>query len=140
MIVLPDTPAEPSALEKYLDTLKELKRRKDENKLKYYLPYEKQKEFHFASSTFTERLFSAGNQLGKTWAGAYEMAMHLTGQYPEWWQGRRWNRHIRAMTGSESAELTVRGVQRLLVGSPEDEEQWGTGAIPKDCIIKVSRK
>lgn len=140
MIALPETPAEPSALEKYLETLKELKRRKDENKLKYYLPYEKQKEFHFAGSVFTERLFSAGNQLGKTWAGAYEMAMHLTGQYPEWWTGRKWTKNIRAMAGSESAELTVRGVQRLLVGSPEDEDQWGTGAIPKDCIVKVSRK
>lgn len=110
------------------------------NKLAKYHAYAKQKEFHAAGATFRERLFMAGNQLGKTWAGAFETAMHLTGQYPDWWEGRRFNYAIRAMAGSESAELTRKGVQRLLLGPPELREAWGTGAIPYDCLRDTSMK
>ncbi len=82
----------------------------------------------------------ASNQTGKTWAGASEMAMHLTGRYPPWWNGYRFNRPIRAMAGSESVELTKKGVQRLLLGNPETPENWGTGTIPKDALINTSPK
>ena len=57
-----------------------------ENRLDLYQPYAKQREFH--DLAMRERLLMAGNQLGKTWAGAFEMAMHLTGRYPDWWTGR----------------------------------------------------
>jgi hypothetical protein len=39
-----------------------------------------------------ERLLMAANQVGKTLAGAAEAAFHLTGRYPDWWEGRRWER------------------------------------------------
>jgi len=110
------------------------------NKLATYAPYAKQQEFHAAGSQFRERLFMAGNQLGKTWAGAFETAMHLTGRYPDWWTGTRFPYAIRSMVGSESAELTRKGVQRLLLGPPEIKEEWGTGAIPHDCLRDTSMK
>jgi len=68
------------------------------------------------------------------------MAIHLTGRYPEWWNGRRFNHAIKAMAGSESAELTRKGVQRLLLGPPEIESLWGTGMLPADSIVSWSRK
>lgn len=108
------------------------------NRLPTYKPYAKQVDFHSAGLEFRERLFMAGNQLGKTWAGAYEVAMHLTGRYPDWWTGRRFNYPTRWMVGSESAELTRKGVQRLLLGPPELKEEWGTGAIPHDCLRDTS--
>lgn len=108
--------------------------------LRHYVPAPKQREFHAAGKLHTERLLKAGNQLGKTYAGAAEVAMHLTGQYPDWWTGRRWAHATRWLAGSESAELTRKGVQRLLVGPPEDESQWGTGAIPHDCLKAFSRR
>lgn len=110
------------------------------NRLASYKPYARQVEFHNASATFRERLFMAANQSGKTWAGAFEVAMHLTGRYPDWWKGRRFNYAIRCMVGSESAELTRKGVQRLLVGPPELREEWGTGAIPHDALRDTSMK
>jgi phage terminase large subunit-like protein len=120
---------------------KELDRRKAHDRLGHYKPYAKQREFHTAGALpVYERLFMAGNQLGKTVAGAAEMAIHLTGRYPSWWQGRRWDSAISALAGSESAELTKVGVQRLLVGPPEQEGEWGTGFIPKDAILDTSRK
>ena len=39
------------------------------NQLASYRPYPKQAEFHAAGATHDERLFMAGNQLGKTMAG-----------------------------------------------------------------------
>ena len=110
------------------------------NRLAAYAPYAKQREFHEAGAGFRERLFMAGNQLGKTWAGAFEMAMHLTGRYPSWWTGRRFNYAIRAMCGSESAELTKKGIQRLMLGPPEMREEWGTGAVPWDALKDTSLK
>jgi len=44
------------------------------------------------------------------------------------------------MVGSESAELTRKGVQRLLLGPPEVRDEWGTGSIPYDCIRDTSMK
>jgi len=110
------------------------------NRLAAYKPYSKQMDFHAAGATFRERLFMAGNQLGKTWAGAFEAAMHATGRYPDWWTGRRFPYATRSMVGSESGELTRKGVQRLLLGPPEIKEEWGTGAIPHDCLRDTSMK
>lgn len=82
----------------------------------------------------------AGNQLGKTVAGAAEVAMHLTGNYPNDWEGRRFDRPVTWIAGSESAELTRDGVQRLLVGPPDQEENWGTGFIPQAALVKTMRR
>ncbi len=120
--------------------LRELRRRELTNKLRAYKPYAKQREFHLNGATYRERLFLAGNQLGKTVAGAAEVAMHLTGLYPDWWDGKRWDRPTIWLAGSESYELTRDGVQRLLVGPPDREEDWGTGFIPADAIVSRTRR
>ena len=120
--------------------LEERTRREARTRLSRYQPYARQREFHDAGAKHRERLFMAGNQLGKTLAGAAEMAIHLTGFYPDWWQGRRFDEPILAMAGSESAELTRDGVQKLLLGPPADDAQWGTGFIPGDQITDWARR
>lgn len=82
----------------------------------------------------------AGNQLGKTYCGAAEMAFHLTGLYPDWWPGRRWDRPIRAWAGSKTGEVTRDGVQRLLIGEPKDVGSFGTGLIPHALLLDWSRR
>lgn len=111
-----------------------------QDQLSSYRPYPKQAEFHANGAEFRERMLMAGNQLGKTLAAAYETAMHLTGRYPEWWHGKRFERPVRWLAGSESSELTRKGVQRLLLGPPENQADWGTGAVPKDCLSGWSRR
>ena len=118
----------------------EVVRRAGRNRLKGYAPYAKQAEFHRAGAGHRERLFMAGNQLGKTVAGAAEVAMHLTGLYPEGWEGFRFDRPGVWICASESAELTRDGVQRLLLGPPSDSDAWGTGFIPADCLVETSRR
>lgn len=104
-------------------------KRQRENKLRYYKPQAKQLAFH--STATRERLFMAGNQLGKTYAGAAECVFHATGLYPPWWEGRRFDRHTVGWVAGETAETTRDSVQRLLVGDPADKTTWGTGFIPK---------
>src|SRR5271154_5033168 len=59
--------------------------------------YAKHLEFFEAGARKNERLFMAGNRVGKTeGVGAYESALHLTGRYPDWWKGRRFSKPTRA--------------------------------------------
>ena len=73
---------------------------------KNYTPHLKQSTFHNQGQTFKERLFLAGNRCGKTHAGAVEMAMHLTGLYPKWWQGKKFENAIQAWAASNTSEST----------------------------------
>jgi phage terminase large subunit-like protein len=117
----------------------ELERRKRRNRLSRYSPYSKQRDFHAAGAVHRERLFMAGNQLGKTLAGSFEWAMHLTGLYPDWWTGRRFAVPVRLWAAGETRVSTRDTVQKLLVGEPEQEEEWGTGAIPGAMLKDVRR-
>lgn len=81
----------------------------------------------------------AGNQLGKTLAGSFEWAMHLTGLYPEWWEGRRFEGPVRLWAAGETRVSTRDTVQKLLIGEPEQEEEWGTGAIPAATLKDIRR-
>ena len=117
----------------------EFARRERRNRLARYKPYPKQKAFHDAGAEHNERLLMAGNQLGKTLSGSMEMAMHLTGRYPDWWAGRRIEGPGRYWVAGETRLSTRDTVQKMLVGEPAREEAWGTGAIPGDAILKTFR-
>lgn len=114
----------------------EAKRLLSTRRLYFYKPYAKQREFHAAGATRRQRLFLAGNQLGKTVAGSHELAMHLTGKYPDWWQGRRWDRPIVAWAAGITGESTRDNPQRLLMGRVG---QQGTGTIPGNLIVEANR-
>jgi phage terminase large subunit-like protein len=77
----------------------------------------------------------AGNQLGKTLGAGFETAMHLTGEYPQWWAGRRWGRAVVGWASGVTGESTRDNPQRILLGRPG---ALGTGAIPKEKIIDTS--
>lgn len=99
-----------------------------ERVLEGYRPYPKQAAFHAYGATKRERLLRAGNQAGKSFCLGAEMAFHLTGIYPAWWLGRRWERPIVAWATGETAETTRDNPQRVLLGLPGEE---GTGMVPK---------
>jgi len=130
-------PSNPSLLLKRLET--EAKRRRDTNRLKYYAPYAKQKQFHAEGAEHSERLFMAGNQLGKTLAGGAEWAIHLTGRYPDWWKGATLDKSVIFWASGVTGESTRDNPQRILIGNPPREDDWGTGLIPKDALIDYDR-
>ncbi|MDE3016691.1 MAG: terminase family protein [Pseudomonadota bacterium] len=103
-----------------------------QNKLYGYKPYPKQLEFHNAGATYRERMFLAGNQLGKTLSAGHEAAYHATGLYPDWWQGRRIDHANKGWVGAPSGEFVRDNAQRILFG---EMMELGTGTIPKELII-----
>lgn len=105
------------------------------NQLRYFRPFEHQKKF-FATTT-DRRGILAANRIGKTVSTCYETAMHLTGQYPEWWQGRRYDKPITVMVAGEGWSQVALVLQQELLGTPDVKlvESLGTGAVPRDAIV-----
>jgi phage terminase large subunit-like protein len=101
------------------------------DKIAGYRPYAKQRIFHELGATKRERLLRAGNQNGKTYCCGAEVSYHLTGEYPEWWVGRRWDRPVVVWASSETAESTRDNPQRALLGLPGET---GTGAVPARAL------
>ena len=133
-------PATRGELEKAVEIAREIRNRERFNKLDFYDPYPYQKNFHETGSEANQRLLMAANRIGKSYCGAAEMAYHVTGLYPKWWNGRRFTKPIVAWAGGVSNETTRDIVQYELLGSPDDPEAFGSGAVPRSCIIKTERK
>lgn len=96
--------------------------------------YPVQIEFMKATKDYNELAFIAANQSGKTLTCAYIMAVLLTGKYPHWWEGKRYDHPIRAWAISISSQRVRDNIQKYLLGplfSP------GTGFIPKDYIVDL---
>jgi phage terminase large subunit-like protein len=64
--------------------------------------------------------------------GGYETALHLTGLYPPFWEGRRFHYPIEAWVAGDTSETTRDIIQQILLGNPGE---LGTGLIPYDCIL-----
>jgi len=93
--------------------------------------YHKHMEFLAAGSHYRERVVFGGNRSGKSWLGGYETTMHMTGEYPDWWRGKRFARPIVGIACGKDGKITRDSVQRILLGS---RDSFGTGFIPGDCL------
>lgn len=119
----------------------EQKRRRDTNRIASFFPdegpyrrelYVKHMEFFALGAVERERGFMAANRVGKTIVGAYETALHLTGEYPDWWIGRRFDGPVDWWAAGDTSETTRDIVQKELLGPIGD---FGTGMIPQRCIV-----
>jgi phage terminase large subunit-like protein len=100
--------------------------------------YQKHLAFFKAGATRRERALVAANRIGKSeGVGGYETVLHLTGRYPAWWQGRRFNRPISAWAAGDTAKTTRDIIQKILLGSIGE---FGTGMIPVDCLVRTTAK
>ncbi len=95
--------------------------------------YPKHLEFFRAGSEYRERLLLAANRIGKSeGVGGYELTLHLTGLYPDWWEGKRFNKPVRTWAAGDTGKTTRDIIQLKMLGP---YPAFGTGLIPKDCII-----
>jgi hypothetical protein len=103
------------------------------NQLRYFRPFEHQRRFF--TTTTDRRGILAANRIGKTVSTCYETALHLTGLYPDWWTGKRFDKPITAMVAGESWGQVALVLQAELLGASDVKirQQLGTGAIPRDC-------
>jgi len=127
--------------------LKERVRRYEHKKIESFYPetgplsrhnYPKHMEFFRAGKKFRERGAMAANRIGKTEGmGGYELTCHLTGIYPDWWEGYRFTGPIKAWASGTTNQTTRDILQHKLLGPISD---IGTGLIPHDCILDYKRK
>lgn len=133
--------ARTALLRQRLELTEQLVRERERKRLFSYQPYPKQYEFHAAGLRVQQRLLMKGNRVGGTLCAGFEIAMHLTGLYPDWWPGRRWDRAVDAWAISPSAESCREIIQKTLLGSTDinmTAENMGTGTIPKDRIVRLT--
>lgn len=104
--------------------------------LKYFRPFEHQLRFFATGLKSDRRGILAANRIGKTVSTCAEVAMHLTGQYPTWWEGRRYAKPITVMVAGEGWEQVAKVLQAELLGTQDVKmnDQLGTGMIPRNCI------
>lgn len=127
-----------------LELLEEKARRKSGRKLFTYFPdsgplrrelYKQHLEFFRLGKNHPTRCFLAANRVGKTeGGGGYETVLHITGLYPDWWEGRRFDRPIDAWAAGDTNETVRDIIQNKLLGP---KESIGTGLIPADLIGEV---
>src|SRR5574337_214781 len=115
-----------------LQLLEEKQRRASRRKIYAYYPdkgplrrelYPKHLSFFEAGVKYRQRLMLAANRVGKTeGVGLYELVWHLTGDYPEWWTGRRFDRPIKAWAAGDTGKTVREILQAKLLGPVG---QWG---------------
>jgi phage terminase large subunit-like protein len=107
--------------------------------------YAKHLEFFEAGARYRERCAMAANRTGKTFGmGGFETTCHLTGLYPDWWKGRKFERPVRFWAAGKTNETTRDIVQATLCGDISFEGQrkivTGTGLIPGASIGGITWK
>lgn len=108
----------------------------DEGSLSYKA-YSKHVSFFKAGAKYRERCVLSSNRSGKTVAAVYEATCHATGLYPHWWEGRVYTRPVRLLMSGDTAQTCRDILQQKLLGDPGD---FGSGMIPKDCIVETKSK
>jgi phage terminase large subunit-like protein len=131
----------------YLALLQTRARRDRRRKLFTYFPdegplrrelYRQHLEFFRLGATVPTRCFMAANRVGKTeGGGGYETTVHLTGRYPDWWEGKRFTRPIDAWAAGDTNETVRDIIQDKMVGP---ESAYGTGLIPADDILRTVKR
>ncbi|MGH6677633.1 MAG: terminase large subunit domain-containing protein, partial [Bradyrhizobium sp.] len=131
-----DTPDPQALIRLARQTLSSSERRKKYRKIDFLdqsFWYPSQKAFFMAgSSGVHQRLIYGGNQSGKTLCAGTEVSWHLTGDYPQWWTGKRFNKPLRVWAVGESGQLVRDTLLRKLCG----DDEFGTGLIPLESFGK----
>lgn len=94
----------------------------------------KHKAFFDASAEYNEVLFLAGNRTGKSVCGAYALSCHLTGVYPPWWNGRKFDAPVSCWAVGKDARAVRDTLQKELLGGIGE---WGTGMLPAHTLGKA---
>lgn len=98
--------------------------------------YDWQVKWHNLGADNPERALLAANRVGKTRTGGAEVAIHATGLYPDWWEGKRFDHPVDCIVAGPTNELTRDTTQIELFGHMEEGEKkpTGMGWVPADCI------
>lgn len=130
------TPEEIEAVHDYMEAIEAYKKY---NKIEFYQPQVWQSGVINKGRDTAIRGLIAANRIGKSDVGTYELAIHLTGRYPEGWDGYRFNGPIDTLALGVDLNTISKPdqLQEKLLGKLDDR---GTGFIPKDTIVEIKNK
>ena len=83
-------------------------------------------------------MLMAANRVGKTFSSCIELAYHLTGKYPEWWEGIRFTHPTNCWALGVSGEQIRDVLQSELFGILTRDNFTG-GLIPQKMIGEITR-
>jgi len=102
--------------------------------------------FFKAGAKYRERCALSANRIGKSFGmGGYETVLHLTGLYPDWWEGRRFSEAVDWWVAGKTNETTRDIIQTILFGPVKREQNGtkyflGTGLVPHKLIKNITWK
>ena len=67
----------------------------------------------------------------------YESTLHLTGKYPPWWTGKRFDKQTKVWAASDTSKVVKGVLQEKFLGPPSKR---GEGMIPYDDIVYTTAK
>jgi len=120
-----------------LGLIKQYQAKKQAFKREFFTPYEWQDSFYTKGSDNKQRLLMAANRVGKSLSAAYELACHLTGDYPEWWQGHRFSFPINALAMGVSNDQMRDVIQNEMFGQLVGKEFSG-GMVHKNEVYQYT--
>ncbi len=103
-----------------------------------YTPYDFQRNLIDQTATHREVFLMAANQIGKSHGSTYFDACHLTGNYPDWWEGRRFDHPITMLCMGLTSEQCRDVLQVKLVGTCWGDRPEG-GWVHQDRITGIIR-
>lgn len=138
-----DTPELTEAQQKKADEIAKaiqvVKEHKRTHRLDYFKPYPWQRNFYKSGQANKQRLLMAANRVGKTLSMAVEVAFHLTGNYPEWWPGIKFQKPTSIWCLGVSGEQLRDVVVKELFGQYLGEGKFdGNGLIPQNLVYQVT--
>tara|TARA_R100000951_G_scaffold24965_1_gene21174 strand:+ start:4454 stop:5905 length:1452 start_codon:yes stop_codon:yes gene_type:complete len=107
----------------------ELSRRQSLDMLATIDPNDRQRVF--LNATSKETMLTGANQAGKSTALCMKFTYHVTGIYPDWYTGHRFEGPIQGALGGETAQSTRDLLVNRLLGPPEER---GGGYLPADSF------
>lgn len=119
-----------------LALLEERERRDSKRRhlLQFETLYEWQLKYVRATAEYTSCMLMAANRVGKTRTGLTIDAIHLLGDYPDDWEGHRFEHAPLCWLLGYSMEKTRDLLQKPLFGALE-QGKWTGGLIPADRIV-----
>jgi len=101
--------------------------------------YDWQKAYFRSSLAHSSTLLLAGNQVGKSQCAAYEDALDLTGDYPEDWEGFKYEHPITLWLFGVSSEQLKDVLQKQLFGELSPDGVFQGGWVHPDEIEDFTR-
>lgn len=119
----------------YAQSIIKLAKYAKHHRAEFWRPQRWQRDFIRRSGEHSAFLLSSANQTGKTEIGAFAARCHLTGQYPNWWNGTCFAHPPKTWLGGVDWIQIRRVWQSRLFGKVENRQIPFTGMLPPESLI-----